>query len=43
MSENETTYESLDSKIAPEALLQRHKRKASDVVDGHGIKAGGRL
>ena len=29
MSENKTTYESLDGKIAPEALL-RHKRETSD-------------
>ena len=42
MSENKTTYESLDSKIAQEALLKRHKRKLQ-MVDGHGIKQGGRL
>lgn len=30
MSENKTTYESLDGKIAPEALLKRHKRETSD-------------
>ncbi len=37
MSENKTTYESLDGKIAPGTLLKRHKRKLQ-MVDGHGIK-----
>ena len=37
MSENKTTYESLDGKIAPEALL-KDKRGKLQMVDGHGIK-----
>ena len=37
MSENKTTYESLDGKIAPEALLKDTRGKLQ-MVDGHGIK-----
>ena len=37
MSENKTTYESLDGKIAPEALLT-DTRGQLQIVDGHGIK-----
>ena len=37
MSENKTTYESLDGKIAPEALLKETRGKLQ-MVDGHGIK-----
>lgn len=37
MSENKTTYESLDDKIAPEALLKDTRGKLQ-MVDGHGIK-----
>ena len=37
MSENKTTYESLDGKIAPEALL-KDTRGQLQIVDGHGIK-----
>ncbi len=37
---SKTTYESLDNKIAPEALL-KDLTKGLDVVDGHGIKTAG--
>ena len=37
MSENKTTYESLDDKVAPEALLKDTRGKLQ-MVDGHGIK-----
>ena len=37
MSENKTAYESLDGKIAPEALLKDTRGKLQ-MVDGHGIK-----
>ena len=37
MSENKTTYESLDDKVAPEALLKDTRGK-HQMVDGHGIK-----
>ena len=37
MSENKTTYESLDDKIAPEALL-KDTRGQLQIVDGHGVK-----
>ena len=36
MSENKTTYESLDGKIAPEALLKDTRGKLQ-MVDGHGM------
>ena len=35
---NTTTYESIDNRIAPEALTEDHA-KGLEIVDGHAVKA----
>ena len=40
MSDNITTYESLDDRIAPEAITE-DLGKGLDIVDGHAVKAPG--